>query len=272
MRNFSTQIALTLGNWRIFVMVGLGCVFFALARPFDSSAGMSFGDRLSFWIPLFVFAFATIAVSHGIVVHGMRVQNLVAARIASYLVFSGIFTPLIYGFLLFGNVKLGIDDVSFSVLASWVLMTAGICTWVFALMNPERVLAIVNEDIAEDKSAPPRLLLRLCRSDDDTVEITRLTVNDHYVVVGLTDGTEQRLLMRLADAIAEMDDVQGYTTHRSHWVSRSHVVGVVFEGKREMLELSSGVRVPISRTYRPVLVAAGVIPVAKQQYDGQLTP
>ena len=125
-----------------------------------------------------------------------------------------------------------------------------------------------NEDMPTDTILPLRLFRRLGLCDMQVL-ITRLMVNDHYVLVGISDGSEQRLLMRLSDAIAEMDDVGGFIAHRSYWVSRMHVKDLVLEGKHEMLELPTGVRIPISRTYRPVLVAAGVIPAAKESAESQ---
>lgn len=262
MDKFGPQIAATLRNGKAFWTIVFGCIFFAFAGPFGSFSDLSVAYRVMFWVPIFVAAFVLIAVLHAVVVHLMRVENLVRQRITAYLLFSAVFSPLLYGFVLAGPVAWGGADVSFAILSSWVLLTAGTCTAVFAIFNPQAVFTLPEDETA-DMPAPSRLYRRIGRCSSE-VSVTRLTVNDHYVLVGLSDGSEQRLLMRLSDAIAEMDEEMGFITHRSHWVSQRHIKEVVFEGRREMLELSTGVRVPVSRTYRPVLVAAGVLPEAKE--------
>ncbi len=112
--------------------------------------------------------------------------------------------------------------------------------------------------IPEQAPAPasPRLMRRL--PDGFCGPILRLTVEDHFVDV---IGPEQihRLRMRLADAIDEMDPVEGFLTHRSHWVARDAVSTADRDGARLYLRLTNGDRVPVSRTYREGLEKAGLI-------------
>lgn len=263
MKQFGPQILLTLRSGKAFWTISFGCVFFGFAGPFGSFSDLGVGYRLLFWVPVFVTAFVLGAVAHAVVVHLMRVEGTVNQRVMTYLLFSAIFSPLLFGLFMVGPVVWGGANVSFSILSSWVLLTAGTCTAVFAILNPEPVFVLPDSSDENETPVPSRLFRRIGRCSQE-VSITRLTVNDHYVLVGLSDGSEQRLLMRLSDAIAEMDEEMGFITHRSHWVSQRHIKGAVQEGRREMLELTTGVRVPVSRTYRPVLVAAGVLPEAKE--------
>lgn len=105
----------------------------------------------------------------------------------------------------------------------------------------------------------PRFYARLSEAAG---RVMRLTVDDHYVIAICDDGSEHRLLMRFADAVAEMEGQDGFYTHRSHWVS-AHAGrrGVRIDG-RDMLELADGSLVPVSRTYRPVLDARGFVGAA----------
>ena len=68
--------------------------------------------------------------------------------------------------------------------------------------------------------ARPRLLERL--PQEICGNLLRISVHDHYVEVATDRGTA-RLLMRLSDAIGEVDSVDGLRVHRSHWVARSAV-------------------------------------------------
>ncbi len=102
----------------------------------------------------------------------------------------------------------------------------------------------------------PRLMRRL--PDGFEGPILRLTVEDHFVDVIAPGGT-QRLRMRFADAIDEMDPVEGIYTHRSHWVTREAVERIDREGGRLFVVLTNGDRVPVSRTYRPQVEEAGLV-------------
>ena len=106
-------------------------------------------------------------------------------------------------------------------------------------------------------SALPRLAERLPKGDD-LGGILRLKVKDHFVdVVGRSGRV--RLRMRFADAIKEMEPVEGYCIHRSHWVAAGAIGSVRREGGKVYLCLINGDEVPVSRKYRPDLEAAGVL-------------
>jgi hypothetical protein len=118
----------------------------------------------------------------------------------------------------------------------------------------------VETDAASDPlrtvAQRPRFYARLTGAGG---RVMRLTVDDHYVIALCDDGSEHRVLMRFADAVAEMEGQDGFYTHRSHWVS-AHAArrGVRIDG-RDMLELADGTLVPVSRTYRPTLDARGFV-------------
>jgi hypothetical protein len=114
--------------------------------------------------------------------------------------------------------------------------------------------------LLEPKSADPalpRLYLRL--PVVGTARVCRLSVNDHYTEAYMTDGRCHRLLMRFADAMNEMDDVDGFCTHRSHWVPRVSVVSGTRRGRREFIGLRDGTEVPVSKKYRQSVVDAGYL-------------
>jgi hypothetical protein len=105
-----------------------------------------------------------------------------------------------------------------------------------------------GSDLQKPRTGRPRLLDRI--GAPDGAHVQRLTVDDHYVIVFLNDGTRQKVLMRFADAVAEMEGQPGLLTHRSHWVSLDVVAGVCRETGREVVVLKDGGHVPLSRTYR----------------------
>ncbi|WP_425045916.1 LytTR family DNA-binding domain-containing protein [Primorskyibacter sp. S87] len=115
--------------------------------------------------------------------------------------------------------------------------------------------------LTERKSPPetaeqPRLLRRL--PADFVGPVLRLTVRDHMVeVFGPEHASEIRL--KFTDAIAEMEPVEGYCTHRSHWVTREAIAGIERSGSKIHILLSNGDRIPVSRTYKPGLEQAGIL-------------
>lgn len=79
---------------------------------------------------------------------------------------------------------------------------------------------------------------------------------DHYLRVHTTAGNDL-VLMRLADALAQLDGIEGAQTHRGWWVARGAVEGVRREGSRVVLLLRGGVEAPVSRSFVSALRGAG---------------
>jgi len=108
------------------------------------------------------------------------------------------------------------------------------------------------------ETALPRLLRRLPEPLHEAT-ILRLCARGHTVDV-VTDRGSTNLRMRLADAIDEMEPVEGLWTHRSHWIARGAITGHVCEAGKLRLTLVNGDSVPVSRGFRPQLEAEGLVP------------
>ena len=96
------------------------------------------------------------------------------------------------------------------------------------------------------------------RLPDPTDPVTRLEADGHFVIVTTREGSH-RLRMRLADAVGEMQGVEGIMTHRSHWVVTDEVERAERDGVKVWLVTRCGDRVPVSRTYQPEVEAAGLL-------------
>ena len=83
-----------------------------------------------------------------------------------------------------------------------------------------------------------------------------LQAEDHYLRVH-TNAGDALILMRLSDAIAAVEGLDGRQTHRSWWVARAAVDTVARGDGRATLSLSNGVEAPVSRTHAPGLREAG---------------
>ncbi|MBA4808504.1 LytTR family DNA-binding domain-containing protein [Brevundimonas sp.] len=71
---------------------------------------------------------------------------------------------------------------------------------------------------------------------------------DHYLRLH-TDRGSDLILMRLSDAVEELEGLEGARTHRSWWVARSAVRGVERGDGRATLTLEGGLSAPVSRRY-----------------------
>ena len=75
-----------------------------------------------------------------------------------------------------------------------------------------------------------------------------LEAEDHYLRVH-TDHGSGLILLRLADAVTELEAVEGAQTHRSWWVARDAVVASKRSDGRATLTLAGGQDVPVSRSF-----------------------
>ena len=89
-------------------------------------------------------------------------------------------------------------------------------------------------------------------------DLYAVEAQDHYLRLHTSRGSDL-ILMRLADALDELEGLEGARTHRSWWVAREAVHGARREGARAALQLPGGLEAPVSRTYLPMLRAEGWI-------------
>lgn len=86
--------------------------------------------------------------------------------------------------------------------------------------------------------------------------IRAVQAEDHYLRIH-TDRGSDLILMRLSDALEELEGLEGARTHRSWWVARDAVQDVTRGDGRATLALDDGLRVPVSRRHAAGLRAAG---------------
>jgi DNA-binding LytR/AlgR family response regulator len=101
-------------------------------------------------------------------------------------------------------------------------------------------------------SGPPRFLERLPPKLRGA-EIFAVQAEDHYLRLHTSKG-QDLILMRLADAVTELEGIEGARTHRSWWVA---VTGARRGDGRATLSLKGELTVPVSRAYAAALRAAG---------------
>ena len=112
----------------------------------------------------------------------------------------------------------------------------------------------------EADAAPPRragtALLDKLPVRLRAAEIWALEAEDHYLRVH-TDRGDALVLMRLTDAVAACEGLDGARTHRSWWVARAGVADARKGDGRGVLILNDGKQAPVSRTFYAALREAG---------------
>ena len=86
--------------------------------------------------------------------------------------------------------------------------------------------------------------------------IRAVQAEDHYLRIH-TDRGSDLILMRLSDALEELEGLEGSQTHRSWWVAKDAVRDVARGDGRATLTLEGGLTAPVSRRYARALREAG---------------
>jgi hypothetical protein len=73
-----------------------------------------------------------------------------------------------------------------------------------------------------------------------------VTAEDHYIRLHLANGQKPLILYRFSDALADLVGTDGLQVHRGAWVAAGAVAGAVREGRRWLLCLGDGTRIPVS--------------------------
>ena len=104
-------------------------------------------------------------------------------------------------------------------------------------------------------AAPPRFLERLPPKLRGG-ELYAVESEDHYLRLHTSRG-QDLILLRLSDAVAELEGIEGAQTHRSWWVAKDAVQDARRGDGRATLTLKNGVEAPVSRAYARALREAG---------------
>ncbi|MBY0562637.1 MAG: LytTR family transcriptional regulator DNA-binding domain-containing protein [Hyphomonadaceae bacterium] len=237
-------------NWPGVATAALAGVFMAFVGAFGMD-DLTLGQRLAYWGPTMVVGSLFGAAIGRFVARPHRIGDrpwLIWA--ATSAVVSAPITVFVwwYTHVFFGSA--GPDILSLFVN---VLLIAGVMTAIMMLVY--RPGATTLPAPANSAPASIRFLDRLPAKLKGAA-IYAVSAEDHYLRLHTSKGSDL-ILMRLSDAIAELEGIEGAQTHRSWWVAREAVQSVRREGERLVLVLKGGAEAPVSRPNVKPLREAG---------------
>lgn len=217
-------------------------VLVSFAGPFGTYASMRAPVRLAYWCLLLGGAVPIASLCRRVARPWVRGLGRWVRGFIVSAIFATVYAPLVYGitFWLEARGLTTIVPICVMWIATFLSSLTESAGWTLMKGAPPQ------QTPADTTPTPARLLARL--GPGHPGPILALSVRDHYVVVSTAQG-ETSLLMRFADAMAELDEVAGMQVHRSHWVAFAAVRGVARTRSKTFLQLVDGRLVPVSRSY-----------------------
>lgn len=256
--NRKTELRRVLGDLTIMAVLG---VVLALVGPFGSF-GLPFAWRLVYWVGLSLGGYACYRPIAGAVVDWARDLELPepAAWILACLIATVPMSVLVW-FVgrLPGPFPLPTLEEAFASYA-YVLVVGGTLTALFYVLERQKDVATTTARptaSTKDQTTAPvqvRFLERIPQRLGS--ELLALEMEDHYLRVHTALGSDL-ILLRMRDAVAELDGFDGLQVHRSWWVARAAVERVEREGRGLRLVLTGGLQVPVARDQVATVKAKG---------------
>ncbi len=220
-----------------------------LVGAFGSAEAPFWPRMLSFW----AFGFFTGILVTAVVWISQKVRWLADRPAVRRIAIGAVMTPLVavwiwlaMGLLFLHGLRLALLPVTlgYSAIMSVVMTALSWAIWGRGAPAPALV-----------ETRPAKFLERLPFRLRDA-ELYAVEAEDHYLRVRTSKGSEL-ILLRLSDAIAELEAVEGLRTHRSWWVAKAGVADIRRGDGRATLTLKDGAEAPVSRTHAKGLREAG---------------
>jgi hypothetical protein len=225
-------------------------LFLTFSGAFDTGEA-PLVPRLIYWMTLMVVGYVWGAwVSRFFLRDGRRTGNMWLDAAISALVMSVPLTVVVWA----ATHYMFNSNVPFSGL--WMLF-GPVLLVSLALTAINMLIETRREAMTAAGPNPPKFLERLplkLRGGD----VWAVEAEDHYLRLHTSKG-QDLILMRLADAVAELEGIEGAQVHRSWWVARDAITDAKRGDGRATLTLKDGAEVPVSRTYAGVLRERGWI-------------
>lgn len=217
-----------------------GATFLSIAGAFGSSALRPI-VRFPYWLGLMVLGWLWgVIVSNFFFGRAGRERRLWLRVIISTLLISVPYSGVV------GFATARVRDSRYDTLPDVVDLFVS-TTLIAGVMITINVLVGQGGATTKASSQPPKFLERLPLKLRGA-EVWAVEAEDHYLRLHTSKG-QDLILMRLSDAISELEGIEGAQVHRSWWVAREAITDAARGDGRATLMLRDGAEVPVSRTY-----------------------
>lgn len=234
--------------WARLTDFGIGYGVAALAGGFLAFAGafgtdaIPIGPRLIYWIPTMLVGAAIGALVSGV----LATRGPTQSRALTWAAITGLVSVPLTAFVdLYTTSMFGRSPGALPFLFGAVLAVSAVMTAIMMLVRPPTVITETAASTRSTSAAGPALLRRFPPKLMGA-ELYAIEAEDHYLRLHTSKGSDL-ILLRLADAIAELEGADGAQTHRSWWVARAALVEVRRSEGRVDLVLPGGLVAPVSR-------------------------
>lgn len=233
-------------------------VVLGLTGPFGTFELLSLLPRLAYWLAVVAlnWTLCDIAVRW---VDGQLPDTLPMRRVVVPLAGAAAVSIPATGVVTLANGLSGIGwpEAILTLYGQVMLLLGAISVPVYVLADLQE--AAQRQHRADEDETPPQgpSLFQSRLAGPMVGELLCLEMQDHYLKVHTSSDSEM-ILCRMEDAARELEGL-GQRVHRSWWVASSARQAVKRDGQKLVVLLSNGLEIPIGRTYRPALKAAGWI-------------
>jgi hypothetical protein len=252
----SSMTAIAIGLLRSMAIAAVAGLFLAYAGAFGTAVA-PLSQRLGYWLTTMVLAtLIGTAIFVPVYLQGWLARRPLFGSVAVALVMSAPLTVLVW--------FLGPQFFPDFMATDWKLLP-GYFPPVFLVSVLMTAINHLAADHAARRAAvthaapagatPPKFLERLPLKLRGC-QLYAVEAEDHYLRLHTSKGSDL-VLMRLADAVAELEGIEGAQTHRSWWVAKAAVTDARRSDGRAVLTLTNGVEAPVSRSYAGALREAG---------------
>jgi hypothetical protein len=238
----TTALAFLRAYWHSFAAAVAAGVFLAIVGAFGTGTAPLL-TRLIYWVPMIVVG---TALGFFVALRTMRrpkigeSQVLVWVIVTALVALPGTLLVLGYTVLIFGAAPRSLPTLFLEVT-----VVSGAATALMMLINRPGPATHAAPPTPSGAPAPVRFLERLPAKLKGAT-LYAVEAEDHYLRLRTSKGSDL-ILMRMADAIAELDGIEGAQVHRSWWVAKDSVAKVKREDRRVTLVLKDGSEAPVSR-------------------------
>ena len=239
----------TRGWLRGLAVTALAALFMAWVGAFDSGQ-TPLASRLAYWLALMLLGYVWGAWFTRWFFRRVGEARPLWFRVISAAVLLAIpFSGVVW----FVSGRVFHSHIPFSALPR---LLASVIAVALVMVTLNVLIARQSHD-ATERVAPPKFLERLPPRLRGA-EIWAVEAEDHYLRLHTSKG-QDLILMRLADAVAELEGIEGAQVHRSWWIARDGIADARRGDGRATLTLKDGALAPVSRTYAAELRERGWI-------------